>query len=282
MSEPDDASRLGSYRLAFEDLDFLRSPAARPARLELELLKPEVVLDAHRIRSTIVVFGSARIPSPEQAQADIGRVREEPAESLDEPGDRTRESRARRRIEQSRYYDEARRFATLVSSCCQGEECECVMVTGGGPGIMEAANRGASEVGKKSIALNIDLPREQHPNPYATPDLTFRFRYFAIRKMHFLLRAMAAVFFPGGFGTLDELFELLTLRQTGKVPPMPVVLIGRDHWSRLLDLEFLVEEGFIDAADLEAIEWAETAEQAWEIIRLYRDRQVAIGPWRES
>ncbi|MGH7180519.1 MAG: TIGR00730 family Rossman fold protein, partial [Nitrospiraceae bacterium] len=174
---------------------------------------------------------------------------------------------ARRQLELSRYYDVAREFSRLVSSTCQIDgRCDYVMVTGGGPGIMEAANRGAADVAAKSIGLNITLPHEQHPNPYITPRLSFQFRYFAIRKMHFLIRAKALVAFPGGFGTLDELFETLTLLQTGKTQNVMVVLVGRDFWERLINWQLLVENGLIAQQDLQLFQYVETAQEAWDLI----------------
>ena len=228
-----------SYRLAEEDADLLGADDLRPLRLQLELLKPERVLRRNGIRSTVVVFGSARIAqcetTPDTAQA--------------------------RR--QARYLDEARRFAALVSRRFQQEgRCDFVVVTGGGPGIMEAANRGAWEVGGRSIGLNITLPHEQAPNPFITPELAFRFRYFAIRKMHFAVRAKGLVAFPGGFGTLDELFEILTLVQTGKMKPIPIVLVGAAFWRQAINFNFLIEEGMIAAADVALFTLVETAEEA--------------------
>jgi uncharacterized protein (TIGR00730 family) len=223
--------KLPSYRLAFEDVDFLHRDELRPVRLQLELLKPELLQQEQGIVSTIVVFGSARV------------------------------------VEGDTYYDMARRFSRLVSEHCQARGIrKFVITTGGGPGIMEAANRGADDVGAKSIGLNIEIPLEQVPNPYITPDLCFSFHYFALRKMHFLLRARALVIFPGGFGTLDELFDALTLIQTGKMEPMPIIMVGTDYWRRVLDLEFLVEHGKISAADLEIVDYVDSAEAAWQAI----------------
>ena len=228
-----------SYRLAEEDADLLGADDLRPLRLQLELLKPERVLRRNGIRSTVVVFGSARIDQCETTP-DTARARR-----------------------QARYLDEARRFAALVSRRFQQEgRCDFVVVTGGGPGIMEAANRGAWEVGGRSIGLNITLPHEQAPNPFITPELAFRFRYFAIRKMHFAVRAKGLVAFPGGFGTLDELFELLTLVQTGKMTPIPIVLVGASFWRQAINFDFLIEEGMIAAADAALFTLVETAEEA--------------------
>ncbi|MBV2185823.1 MAG: TIGR00730 family Rossman fold protein [Rhizobium sp.] len=228
-----------SYRLAEEDADLLGADDLRPLRLQLELLKPERVLRRNGIRSTVVVFGSARIAQCETTP-DTARARR-----------------------QARYLDEARRFAALVSRRFQQEgRCDFVVVTGGGPGIMEAANRGAWEVGGRSIGLNITLPHEQAPNPFITPELAFRFRYFAIRKMHFAVRAKGLVAFPGGFGTLDELFEILTLVQTGKMKPIPIVLVGASFWRQAINFDFLIEEGMIAAADVALFTLVETAEEA--------------------
>lgn len=259
--------RSPSYRVAYKDVDFLTSADLRPTRMELELLKPELALKQHDIRSTIVVFGGTRIVEPAAAQKRLERARACLAEAPDDPHCRRAVSRAERIVAKCRYYDIAREFARLVSSSCQVQgQCDYVVVTGGGPGIMEAANRGAYEVGAKSIGLNIRLPQEQRPNPYITPELCFQFHYFAMRKFHFLLRAKALVVFPGGFGTLDELFDALTLRQTRRMQEIPVIIFGRDYWQQVLDFQYLADEGTIDDDDLELIRYAETAEEAWEII----------------
>lgn len=251
-----------SYRLAYEDRYFLSSDDLRPVRLQLELLKPEHYLRQNNIRSTIVVFGSARLLSPSQARNLLAEL--EDTNAL--PDDREVDERimhARRQVEYSRYYDEARYFSKTVSERFQQEgRRDFVVVTGGGPGIMEAANRGAFDAGMRSIGLNITLPHEQEPNSYISPELCFQFRYFGLRKMHFLLRAKALVAFPGGYGTLDELFETLTLIQTGKVKRMPVVLVGEKFWRRAIDFEFLVDEGMIDRQDLDLFKIVDTAEDA--------------------
>jgi uncharacterized protein (TIGR00730 family) len=259
-----------SYRLAFEDADYLMRDELRPNRLGLEFLKPELVLQANRIRSTIVVFGGTRVLEPVAAER---RVRELEAACAAAPAD-SRLARdldvARRVLAKSHYYDVARDLGRLVSQNCQDSElCDFVIVTGGGPGIMEAANRGAFDVDAKSIGFNITLPHEQAPNSFITPDLCFQFRYFAIRKMHFMVRAKALVVFPGGFGTLDELFDALTLVQTHKVEPLPVILCGREFWQRTLDLEYLAAEGTIAYHDLELFSYAETAEEIWQQIRSF-------------
>jgi uncharacterized protein (TIGR00730 family) len=256
-----------SYIPADRDLSFLQRDELRPFRLGLELLKPELIQRKEGIRSTSVVFGSARLLEPRAAHEALGRIQ---AEFEKDPGNSALKQSlalAQRRVALSHYYDEAREFGRLVSATCQtGGRCDYVVVTGGGPGIMAAANRGAADAGAKSIGLNISLPHEQYPNLYITPSLCFQFRYFALRKMHFLLRAKAVVAFPGGFGTLDELFETLTLLQTGKASGVVVVLVGRSFWERLIDWQLVAEEGFINSEDLDLFQCAETAREAWELI----------------
>lgn len=257
MIGPDERKRLlqaildgSAYRLAQEDVEFLAEDDLRSLRLQLELLKPERALRAQGIASTVVVFGSARIRAPDDVSA---------ANQAAGGGDAAGQVRVRT---QARLYEEARRFAHLVSTRFQQEgRCDFVVVTGGGPGIMEAANRGAFEAGARSIGLNITLPHEQAPNPWITPELAFRFHYFALRKMHFLLRAKGLVAFPGGYGTLDELFEVLTLVQTGKITRMPIVLVGREFWHRAVDFPYLVEQGFIDARDAQLFTVVDTADE---------------------
>jgi uncharacterized protein (TIGR00730 family) len=259
-----------SYRVAYRDTEFLNTPRARPVRVALELLKPEVAFDEHDIRSTIVVFGSTRIPEPELSQRQLEAAKTEAAKAPHDPRLRRALARAERIAAKSHYYDLARRFAALVSSQAQKTPPrDFVIVTGGGPGIMEAANRGAHDVNAKSVGLNIRLPHEQMPNPYITPDLCFQFHYFAVRKFHFLMRAKALVVFPGGMGTLDELFETLTLRQTGRMQDVPVIVFGREYWERVIDFQFLADEGAIDDADLGLFRYAETPEEAWEMILNY-------------
>lgn len=257
-----------SYRMAYEDLDFLTLYDLRPIRMQLELLKPELTFEKYKIRSTIVVFGSTRIVDPSTASKVLARTR---ARLADTPGDVRRQralAKAERLMAISRYYSVAQEFGRIVSAASQvGADCEYVIVTGGGPGIMEAANRGAYECGAKSIGLNIHLPREQQPNSYITPELCFQFRYFAIRKFHFLLRAKALVVFPGGYGTMDELFEVLTLRQTGRMQHIPVILFGREFWEKAVNFQFLADEGTIDDEDLDLFRYAETADEAWQMIR---------------
>ena len=247
-----------AYRLAFTDEAFLLREELRPVRMQLELLKPELVQTERGIESTIVIFGSARIQSPEAAHATL--------ESAQAGGDEAALRRALMQVEMSRFYDEARRFAALVTERSRTLETPIYVVTGGGPGIMEAGNRGAHEVGGQSIGLNIVLPHEQEPNPYITPELCFQFHYFALRKMHFLMRSIALVCFPGGFGTLDELFETMTLVQTGKSRKRPILLFGRDFWTRLIDFQHLVDTGMIGAGDLGLFHFVETAEEAWEVL----------------
>lgn len=256
-----------SYRLAYKDTDFLLKDELRPARLQLELLKPELILKEHNIENTIIIFGSARIPEPVAAQKQSAKAeksaRENPADKL-----LARTARIARSITaNSKYYEEARRLSNLISHANKSlNDARFVVVTGGGPGIMEAANRGAHDAGAESIGLNIVLPFEQKPNEYITPDLCFQFHYFAIRKMHFLIRAKALVVFPGGFGTLDELFETLTLIQTKKIKPIPVLIFGRDFWDRVIKFDAMVEEGVISPEDMDLFQYVETAEEAWEII----------------
>lgn len=252
-----------SYRPAYEDPDFLDSDDLRPVRLQLELLKPERYLRKHKVHSTVVVFGSARALPAEQARAQLAEIEERARAQPDDPSQEAKIARARKQLEYAHYYEEARRFAETVSRHFQQQKRRVfVVVTGGGPGMMEAANRGAYDAGARSIGLNITLPREQAPNPFVSPELCFRFRYFGLRKMHFLLRARALVAFPGGYGTLDELFEVLTLMQTGKVARMPVVLVGERFWRRAIDFEFLVEEGMIGREDRELFAVVDTAEEA--------------------
>lgn len=256
-----------SYILAHEDTEFLQREELRSIRIGLELLKPELIQREQGVRSTIVVFGSARLQEPAAAKHALHMAEEESARAQNDPTHQRKVAIARRQLALSKYYDVAREFGRLVSSTCQIDgRCDYVIVTGGGPGIMEAANRGAADVNAKSIGLNITLPHEQHPNPYITPELSFQFRYFAIRKMHFLIRAKALVAFPGGFGTLDELFETLTLLQTGKTENVMVVLVGREFWERLINWQWLVENGLIRQEDLRLFRYAETAQEAWDLI----------------
>lgn len=264
---PVDLTHAPAYRKAYEDVTFLHRDELRPVRLQLELLKPEIIQREHGIQSTIVVFGSARTPDPESAGKMLEEAQRALASAPDSPAAREALRRAETLQKHARYYVAARTFARLVSTACQREgKCDYVIVTGGGPGIMEAANRGAHDVGAKSIGLNITLPFEQIPNPYVTPELCFNFHYFAVRKMHFLMRAKALVVFPGGYGTLDELFETMTLVQTNKMPRIPIILFAREYWDRILSLNALAEEAVISPDDLDLFEYAETAESAWELI----------------
>ncbi len=246
-----------SYRLAFRDTEFLLREELRPVRFQLELLKPEMLLDEAKIGSTLVVYGSARIPSPEHCEA-VRATATTPE----------RKAVVERLIAKSRYYEEARQLGRIVSECAIVEQGmrQFVVCSGGGPSIMEAANRGAVEAGSETIGLNILLPHEQAPNAYVTPSLSFQFHYFALRKMHFLLRARAVAVFPGGFGTLDELLELLTLIQTGKMKPIPVLLFGREYWTRIINFEAMAEEGVINPNDTELFHWVETAAEGWQKI----------------
>jgi uncharacterized protein (TIGR00730 family) len=249
-----------AYRLAFQDTEFLLRADLRPVRFQLELLKPELLLDEAKIRSTFVFYGSARIPAPEAADALVAAATDEEHRRI-----------AERLRAKSHYYDVARSLARLVSRYPRDEEGwrNYVVCSGGGPSIMEAANRGAVDVGEDSIGLNIVLPHEQLPNPYLTPDLSFQFHYFALRKMHFLLRARAVAVFPGGFGTFDEMFELLTLIQTGKVRPLPILLFGREFWNRVIDFEALADEGVISRRDLDLLHWCEDPDEAWDFVQHY-------------
>ena len=271
-----------SYRVAYQDVDFLMQPEMRAARMELEFLKPEMYFQRNNIRSTVVLFGSTRIIEPAAAQEQLERAR---ARLADTPNDQRRQravARAEQLAKRSHYYDTAREFARLVSTASkEGGGSDYVVTTGGGPGAMEAANRGAYEVGAKSIGLNIRLPREQQPNPYITPDLCFQFHYFAMRKFHFLLRAKALVVFPGGFGTLDELFDALTLRQTGRMQEIPVIMFGREYWQQAINFNFLTDAGTVDDADLDLISYAETAEEAWNMIQQFH-RHRPTGEWTAS
>ena len=256
-----------SYIPAHRDTEFLQREELRSIRVGLELLKPELIQREQGINSTIVVFGSARLLEETAAKQALHMAEIEAAQSPQDPTRRQRVAIAQRQLALSKYYDVAREFGRLVSSICQVDgRCDYVIVTGGGPGIMEAANRGAADVNTKSIGLNVTLPHEQSPNPYITPELCFQFRYFAIRKMHFLIRAKALVAFPGGFGTLDELFETLTLVQTGKVQDVVIVLVGQAFWERLINWQMLIEDGLIEQDDLRLFHYAETAQEAWDLI----------------
>ncbi|ADN09404.1 TIGR00730 family Rossman fold protein [Sulfurimonas autotrophica] len=263
-----------TYTMAEEDMDFLNSYEARGIRLELDYLKPELKMKEYGVEHTIVVFGSARIVEKETAMKRLSTLQEMLQKK---PNDRDLLHElyvAERMVGKSIYYDDARKFGQLVGkSGKSAEDCRVTIMTGGGPGIMEAANRGAYDVGAKSIGLNIKLPHEQYPNPYITPDLCFLFRYFAIRKLHFLNRAKALVIYPGGFGTFDELFETLTLIQTRKTQKIPVVLIGKSYWDKAIDFEFLKDEGVIAPQDLNITIFADNADEAWKHILAWHKKQ---------
>ena len=254
-----------SYRLAFQDQDFLLREELRPVRLQLELLKPELALQEQQIESTIVIYGSARTMDAETAATRLEKVLEGLKKNPEDYLLQQELAKARTAVTNSRYYEEARKLGRLISE--HFETHRHVVMTGGGFGIMGAANQGAHDIGAKSIGMNIVLPFEQEPNPYITPELSFQFHYFAIRKMHLLMRAKALVAFPGGFGTMDELFEALTLIQTRKVKPIPVLLFGRRFWHKVINFEALVEEGTVSPEDLKIFQYVSTAEEAWEIIK---------------
>ncbi len=267
---------------AYEDVDFLKSDACRPARLQLEFLKPEEVMRAHRVTSTIVMFGSARIPSPRKARLLVKQAKESLAANPDNPRLQAQVKQAEAMLEQSQYYSLAREFAALASEFGkQDEDSDFVIMTGGGGGIMEAGNRGAHDVGAKSIGLNISLPFEQMPNPYISDELSFQFHYFSLRKMHFLLRAKALVALPGGFGTMDEVFETLTLIQTHKMKPIPVVLFGAEFWQSIINWDMFIERGLISPEDLNYFRFCDSAQDGWDYIRnfwSYNDKQPAATP----
>ena len=255
-----------AYKLAFQDIDFLLREDLRPVRFQLELLKPELLMNEAKIGSTFVFYGSARIPEPSLADALVAGATDDRQRAI-----------AERLKAKSHYYDVARELAKLASGCGCDEDGKrhFVVCSGGGPSVMEAANRGAIDVGAESIGLNIVLPHEQLPNRYVTPDLSFQFHYFALRKMHFLLRARAVAVFPGGFGTFDEFFELLTLIQTGKVRPLPVLLFGKEFWTKVVNFEALVDEGVIAPHDLDIFHWCEDAKEAWNFVESFYEEHPA-------
>lgn len=262
-----------SYVPAIEDVDFLDGDDARGVRLQLDYLKPDRFLREHGVQHTIVVFGSTRIIEPLAAQRKVDQLREALAARPDDSELQQRLFVAERILAKSHYYDIAREFSRLVANAGKGPgDSRLLVMTGGGPGMMEAANRGANDAGGKTVGLNITLPHEQYPNPYVTPGLCFQFHYFSLRKMHFVLRARALVAFPGGYGTFDELFETLTLIQTRKIKPIPVVLVGESYWRKAFDVDFLVEEGVIDAEDRELFWYAETADDIWQGLLLWYER----------
>ncbi len=262
-----------SYRRADCDLDFLQRDEVRPSRLQLEFLKPEVLFKEQGVCDTIVVFGGTRIVEPAVARLRVEQARQALEQNPQDPTLRSRLAVTERILAKSHYYEVARELGRIVGRAGQRtSECRLIVITGGGPGLMEAANRGAYEVGAKSAGLNIALPYEQFPNPYITPELCFQFRYFGLRKMHFMMRAKALVAFPGGYGTLDELFGALCLIQTRKIKPLPVVLVGKQYWRRVFDVEYLAAEGTIDPEDTELFCFAETGEQIWKIIWEWYER----------
>jgi hypothetical protein len=256
-----------SYKLAFTDDDFMMQDELRHVRLQLEYLKAQTILEQHKVKATIVVFGSARFVSPEYAAMLLAQAKYQLAQDPEDPAAQQALVIAKRQVKNSRYYQQAQQFAQLVTAhSLENPQAAVTIISGGGPGVMEAANRGAFDAGGKSIGLNIVLPHEQQPNPYITPEFCFQFHYFAIRKMHFLQRARALVAFPGGFGTLDELFETLTLLQTGKARKVPVILFDEQFWRRLINFDLLVEEGLIHPDDLYLIRFVDSAEAAWQAI----------------
>lgn len=256
-----------SYKLAEFDIDFLKRSENRPLRMQLELLKTETLLRENKVDSTIVVFGGTQIVPRDRAEAALQTARNAAQKLPDDPQLVRAVERAESVLAKSHFYEEAREFSRIVSECGQRDgRCKFVIMTGGGPGIMEAANRGAFEIGGKSIGLNIDLPHEQEPNPYITPELCFRFHYFAMRKFHFVLRAAALVLFPGGFGTLDELFEILCLRQTKRMQQIPVILYSRKYWDSIINFRQFANEGVVADDDLKLLDYAETPQEAWNII----------------
>ncbi len=258
-----------SYVRADRDAAFLQRDELRHVRLQLEYLKPELALQEHDIRSTIVLFGGARIVEPQVAQQKLQAIEELLRQHPDSEALLRKKQIADRLLAKSKYYEVARTFARIVSEAAGSSQF--VIVTGGGPGIMEAGNRGAFEADHPSVGLNIELETEQAPNPYITPELCFQFRYFGLRKLHFMMRAKALVAFPGGYGTLDEIFDALCLVQTSKIEPIPIVLVGEDFWRNAFNAPYLVDEGVIAAEDVQLFQYAETAEQIWEcIVNWYR------------
>ena len=267
-----------AFAVAEDDKKFIYSDEARAVRLQLDYLKAEVKMQKQGIDHTIVVFGSARIVEFDSAMKELKKTEKELEGSPHSEVLLRALKRAESMVRKSLYYDEARKFGQLVGKSGKNpEDCHVTLMTGGGPGIMEAANRGALDVGAKSIGLTIELPHEQFPNPYISPDLCFQFRYFAIRKLHFMQRAKALVIFPGGYGTMDELFEILTLIQTLKSPSIPVVLVGKEYWNRVIDFEFLQEEDVIAYDDLDMLTYVNNAQEAWEaIIQWHKDNKTPL------
>lgn len=261
-----------SYKLAYLDDEFMQGEELRPLRLELELLKPEMFLDALGIKSSVVAFGGTQVLPQEEVDKIFADAEKLAAQKPDSHEAKRAMIRAKRFQSKVRYYDECREFAKIVTEYNkQFRDGEFIIKTGGGPGIMEAANRGAFDAGGKSMALNITLPFEQTPNSYITPGMCFQFNYFAIRKMHFLLRAKAIVCFPGGFGTLDELFTALTLRQTGRMQDIPIILYSKEYWDGIIDFQFLADEGVIQDEHLELFQYCETPEETWNVIKKFHN-----------
>ncbi len=271
-----------AYRLAFADPEFLLRRETRGIRFQLEMLKPDLGQHQQGIESTIVVFGSARFPAPEQASAALQAAEANLATTTLASGNGQEETQdlkiarnalmvAKRQMRNAHFYDQARLFARLVAGHSNPRPLseQLFICTGGGPGIMEAANRGAQEMGAPSVGLNIVLPHEQSGNPYVSPTLNFKFHYFALRKMHFMMSAKALVAFPGGFGTLDELFEVITLVQTGKAKPVPIILYGSDYWKRLINFDVLIEEGAISPDDIKLFQYVDDPQVAWDVIRKF-------------
>jgi uncharacterized protein (TIGR00730 family) len=268
-----------SYSLAQEDPHLLQKTEMRGVRMLLELGKPELALQADNITSTVIVFGGTQIVDRPAAERRLSDARRAAQAAPDDERLKREVARSERLLRRSRYYAAAREFARIVSIDNQcDDKRDYVIITGGGPGIMEAANRGAFDVGCKSVGLNIKLPSEQQPNPFITPELCFQFKYFALRKFHFILRAAAVVLFPGGFGTVDEMFETLTLRQTHRMQPVPIILFGREYWSKVVNFQFLADEGVISERDLELFSYAETPEEAWQQILDFHARQPPARP----
>ncbi len=267
-----------THVIAEDDINFIYSDEARAIRLQFDYIKAESRMRKQGVNHTIVVFGSARIVEFDVAMNELKKVQKDLEASPHSESLLNALRVAESMVRKSIYYDEARKFGQLVGKSGKNpEDCHVTLMTGGGPGIMEAANRGASDVGAKSIGLNIELEHEQFPNPYISPELCFQFRYFAMRKLHFMQRAKALVTFPGGFGTLDELFEILTLVQTMKSPPIPIVLLGTEYWQRVIDFEFLKEEGVISSIDLDIVIYANTAQEAWEkIIQWHKENKTPL------
>ena len=259
-----------SYVKAYEDLEFIGRRDLRPLRLELELLKPQMLLSENDIHETIVVFGGTQIIEPGDAARGLEKAKAEIEKDPENEQLKRNLKIAENRVDKSHFYDEAREFSRLVCDKANREEdCHYYVVTGGGPGIMEAANRGAYDVGRKTVGLNITLPFEQVPNPFITPGLCFNFHYFALRKMHFLFPAKAPVCFPGGFGTLDELFTALTLRQTGRMQKIPIILYAKDYWKNILNLDYLADQGVIQDEHLELISFSETPTETLDLIEKF-------------